>query len=55
MTAFDQIPSDVKVKSFYEKTLQISVNALKHMPVEMFDPVTMKIEEAIDFAKAKKR
>ncbi len=49
MNGFDQIPEDVKVKSFYEKTLPITVKTLKYMPVEMFDHETMKIELAADF------
>lgn len=49
MTGFDQVPDNIKVKSFYEKCLVHSVNTLKYMPDVMFDPITMKIAEAVDF------
>jgi hypothetical protein len=49
MTGFDQIPNDIKTASFYEKCIAFSLNTLKYMPVEMFNPITMKITEALDF------
>jgi hypothetical protein len=49
MAAFDQIPTEIKIESFYVKCLMFSVKTLCYMPEEMFNPVTMKIEEAADF------